>query len=125
MKEAGVVVSPDGSAVYWHLPENRTVGSLPDSRDLWDVFWENRHTMEGFAHSHPGSGIPAPSWEDLTTFAAVEAGLGVRLTWWITSSDTVISLEWTGPGKHDYSISIEPEVDAPWAPELREKSKAL
>ena len=41
--------------------------------------------LAGVAHSHPGGGIPTPSWEDLTTFAAVEDGLGQRLVWWIVS----------------------------------------
>jgi hypothetical protein len=81
--ESGVVVGLDGSPLYWHLPLERTAGSLPNSRPLWDVFWEHRDNLLGFAHSHPGVGIPAPSQEDRTTFSAVERGLGKRLSWWI------------------------------------------
>ncbi len=74
MIECGVVVGIKG-AIHWHLPEGRTMGSIPDTRALWDVFWEHRKLdYLGFAHSHPGSGIPGPSMTDLTTFAAVEAG---------------------------------------------------
>jgi len=121
MIEAGVVVTGAG-AVYWHLPEGRTGGSLPDSRKLWDVLWELRkEEFLGVAHSHPGSGVPGPSWTDITTFAAIELGLGRRLTWWITSSDRVIDLHWKGPNKHDYTANLVAEPD--WAAILREHSK--
>jgi proteasome lid subunit RPN8/RPN11 len=62
---------------------------LPDSRGLWDIFWENRDRLSGFAHSHPGAGVPWPSGTDLTTFRAVEAALGRRLQWWIVTLDQV------------------------------------
>jgi hypothetical protein len=88
--EAGVVVDRAGLPLHWHLPEGRTAGSLPDSALLWDVLWTRRHEIAGFAHSHPGRGAPAPSIVDLTTFAAVEAALGRRLDWWITSEDELV-----------------------------------
>lgn len=121
MIEAGVVVT-DRGPIHWHLPRGRTGGSLPDSRALWDVLWANRRApFLGFAHSHPGSGRPGPSWIDLTTFAAVELGLGRRLTWWITSSDLVVGLCYEGPGKHDYGEFM---VDEPaWAATLRDYSE--
>src|SRR6185369_6039063 len=86
--EAGVVVGYEGEPIFWHLPEGRTAGYLPDSRELWEVIWENRHNVYGIAHSHPGSGLPGPSREDITTFAGIELGLGRRLVWWITSSNS-------------------------------------
>jgi hypothetical protein len=120
MIEAGVVVT-GGGPIFWHLPNGRTGGSLPDSRRLWDVLWDlRREEFLGFAHSHPGSGVPGPSWTDITTFAAVELGLGRRLTWWITSSTHVIALNWRGPNKHEYGASIMEEPD--WAKQLREHS---
>lgn len=122
--EAGVLVGhDDGPSLHWHLPPGRTGGSLPDSANLWDVIWQWHEDgcLDGFAHSHPGSGVPGPSYTDLTTFAAIEAALGRRLLWWITSSDHVIRIDWTGPGKFDYtSVVIEEPY---WAPELREMSK--
>ncbi len=121
MIEAGAVITGAG-VVHWHLPNGRTGGSLPDSRDLWDVLWEHRReAFLGFAHSHPGSGLPGPSWTDITTFAAVELGLGRRLTWWITSSDRVIGLNYEGPKKHDYNHFLADEPD--WAAQLRDYSK--
>lgn len=121
MIEAGVVVTAAGP-VFWHLPTGRSGGALPDSRDLWDVLWDLRKEEQlGFAHSHPGSGVPGPSWTDITTFAAVELGLGRRLDWWITSSDRVILLGWAGPGKHDYNANLVGEPG--WAAQLREHSK--
>lgn len=121
MIEAGVVVVA-GDPVHWHLPVGRSGGSLPDSRQLWDVLWDlRREEFLGFAHSHPGSGVPGPSWTDITTFAAVELGLGRRLDWWITSSDHVILLGWHGPDKHEYKGHLVGEP--PWAPLLREHSQ--
>lgn len=134
--EAGVVIDKNLSPIHWHLPPGRTGGSLPDSRNLWDVIWENRDIVQGFAHSHPGSGAPAPSGTDLSTFVAVEAALGRRLDWWITSSDRLLILHHTEDalppwGKHTHrsrqgtetiylGMVIAPEPD--WAAELRRLS---
>ncbi len=95
MIEVGVVIARTGLPLHWHLPPGRTGGSIPDTRDLWDVFWEHRDNILGFAHSHPGAGTPGPSQTDLSTFAAVEAALGQRLSWWITSSTSLIVCNWT------------------------------
>ena len=62
---------------------------LPDSRSLWDEIWDNRHNLLGVAHTHPGSGPPWPSLTDLTTFHAVENGLGRDLVWFIATSDAI------------------------------------
>jgi hypothetical protein len=121
MIETGVVVTGNGP-VHWHLPEGRTGGSLPDSRTLWDVLWEHRREpFLGFAHSHPGSGVPGPSWTDVTTFSGVEIGLGRRLTWWITSATHMIGLNFEGPGKYDYRSFLVDDVPE-WARKLRELS---
>lgn len=103
--ETGVVVNLQGEPIFWHLPDNRSTGYLPDSRTLWDVLWENRNDLLGFAHSHPGKGYPYPSHEDLTTFAAVEAALGRRLSWWIMSESLIVLFKWIGPGDHDYKTN--------------------
>jgi proteasome lid subunit RPN8/RPN11 len=117
--EAGVVVGLDGSALHWHLPADRSTGALPDSPDLWEVLWSRRQDVLGFAHSHPGAGQPGPSWTDLTTFAAIEAGLGRRLIWWITSADRLIALRWRGPGQHDYEVESAEEQGCSWLHDLR------
>lgn len=124
MIEAGVVVDTSGEPLYWHLPEGRTAGGLPDSRTLWEVFWDSfkAGTLQGFAHSHPGAGVPGPSYSDVTTFAAVEAALGTRLDWWITSEDHVIQLCWGGPDKLSYRATIVSEAPS-WAAELRRLSQ--
>lgn len=124
MIEAGVVVDKSGQPMHWHLPEGRTAGSLPDSRSLWDVLWNafRQDRLLGFAHSHPGSGVPGPSYSDVTTFAAVEAALGKRLDWWITSSDHVVLLRWSGPDKISYRATIVTEAPS-WAAELRRLSQ--
>jgi hypothetical protein len=121
MIESGVVIDMQGLPAYWHLPPGRTGGSLPDSGNLWNFMWENRGHILGFAHSHPGDGVPAPSPEDVTTFSAVERALGRQLWWWITSSECVALYTWVGPGKYDYDG--DRLVETPfWTPELRDYS---
>jgi hypothetical protein len=123
MMEAGVLISKNGEAAYWHEPAGRTSGSLPDSPDLWSVIWELRDHIGGFAHSHPGWGVPGPSQEDVTTFAAVEAALGRRLNWWIISHDKIVLVHHLGKdrGRLDYAVSEAPWLEArlSWLPRLR------
>jgi hypothetical protein len=111
MKEAGVVIDHDGHALHWHAPQGRTVASIPDSRPLWEVLWENREHVFGFAHTHPCNGIPGPSGTDLSTFKAVEAGLGRRLMWFILSEDHASVTFWFGPDDHYETLTMtnEPE----------------
>jgi hypothetical protein len=122
MMEVGVVIDQNLAPIFWHLPEGRTGGSLPDSRLLWDVLWDNRKTLMGFAHSHPGGGRPGPSNTDITTFVAIEAALGRRLDWWITSSDTlVVCRQMERDGRYG-SIVIAKADEPPWADDLRRLS---
>lgn len=121
MQEAGVILDFDYEPLFWHVPHDRSVGALPDSRNLWDIFWDNRQRVLGFAHSHPGYGVPAPSMTDLTTFAAVEAGLGVRLSWWIISGAAAICCKYEGPDKLDYR-TYRVGYNSPWVRRLREFS---
>jgi proteasome lid subunit RPN8/RPN11 len=126
--ETGVVVEgsvdpADGTAMHWHLPEGRNAGYLPDSRTLWDILWENRSKVLGFAHSHPGSGIPGPSWEDITTFSAIERGLGRRLHWWICSRDELVFVMHSGSqDKYDYVVYRQTKTTPSWLNELRRLS---
>jgi hypothetical protein len=93
---------------------------LPDSRELWDVLWAHRHELDGFAHSHPGMGRPGPSGTDLSTFAAIESGLGKRLNWWITTPDAAIVCNWSDP---DYKSTLLSQEDEPsWLADLRHLS---
>ena len=83
--------------------------------------WDSRAVLGGIAHSHPGTGIPSPSQEDLTTFAACEAGLGLRLDWWIITRDEICRFRWAGPDRLRYAVqdTIGP---TPWIDELRDLS---
>jgi hypothetical protein len=124
--EAGVAIDIEGKAFFWHLPFDRSGGALPDSHSLWEVLWENRKRLGGFAHSHPGSGLPGPSYTDVTTFAAIEAALGRRLDWWICSSDGLALFRWKGPDRLGYEI-VSSSADATsfvpaWLTELRDLS---
>jgi hypothetical protein len=95
--EAGLVFDRQGDPIHWHLPPDRTGVALPDSRALWKVLWENRHRLGGVAHTHPWAGPSAPSVIDVTTFAAIEAGLGQRLIWPIVTFTAVGYFVWFGP----------------------------
>lgn len=124
MKEAGILIGGNHRPIYWHVPDARTSVSIPDDRALWNAIWENRHELTGFAHTHPGSGPPTPSLEDITTFAAIEAALGRRLGWWIATQDKLIICEWVGPGEHKYeNQSVEESEFLRWLPELRIRSE--
>lgn len=121
MNEAGVVLDKHGMPIYWHLPLIRTDTSLPDSPLLWVVIWANRTNLSGFAHTHPGSGIPAPSNTDATTFAAIEAALGRRLDWWIASSTDIVLVQWSQT-LGDYNIQHVWTEALPWVARLRKLS---
>lgn len=120
-REAAVVlVDVDGipTPVYWHLPHGRTAVEIPDDAALWDVLWQNRARLVGVAHTHPGSGTPAPSGTDLTTFAAIERALGRTLTWWIvneTDAGVVTAVMRIG-----FTFTAVPAQ--PWMDELRRRS---
>jgi len=117
--EVGVVVFEDGH--YWHEPDGSTSGSLPDSWTLWDVLWENRDRLVGFAHSHPGSGVPAPSHTDISTFRAVEQALGRNLEWWVISRDHVVLCTWERGSTGTWVAHID-EDEHVWLDELRRLS---
>lgn len=104
MIETGVLLDWTGAPIFWHIPLGRTGGSLPDSQLLWEKIWDNRATVGGFAHTHPGRGIPGPSYEDVTTFSGIELALGKRLDWWILSEDHAVLLRWVGPKPYQYGL---------------------
>jgi hypothetical protein len=81
MIEAAAVFDLNFNEVYGHYPNGRTDSWIPDSRDLWEFIWKHRAEVGGVAHTHPWDGEAYPSQTDITTFAAIETGLGKRLLW--------------------------------------------
>lgn len=123
MKELGLLIWNDGSVWIDHEAPNRTAGSISDSADLWQSFWDNRHRVMGHAHTHPGGGVPGPSWTDITTYAAIELGLGKRLDWYVVNRDAVVVCHWKGPNAHDYQvIPTFTFKEASWVSVLRVES---
>jgi hypothetical protein len=100
--EAAMVFDFHGGVIHWHLPPDRSTGAIPDSHDLWQILWDNRAIVGGVAHTHPWHGTPGPSGTDLTTFAAIEAGLGERLVWPIITFTAIRYFTWVGPERLDY-----------------------
>ena len=121
MLETGVVLSLAGIPLYWHMPTNRTASSLPDNATLWEMIWQYRQIVSGFAHSHPGRGLPGPSYEDVTSFAAIEAALGRRLEWPILSANAMVCCRFVGPHRFDYGRIVVAHEPA-WTHELRLRS---
>jgi hypothetical protein len=79
MKEVALVFDKDGRALYWM--DGSSGAAIPDSSSLWDILWAHRKTVGGVAHTHPWDGPSSPSGTDITTFAAIEKGLNLRLVW--------------------------------------------
>lgn len=79
MIEVALVFDKEGKTLHWH--GGQSAGAIHDSRDLWSVLWENRDILGGVAHTHPWNGEAWPSMTDVTTFRAVEKGLGKQLLW--------------------------------------------
>src|SRR5574337_1250342 len=133
--EAGLLIGRLGNILYEHLPPGRTAGGLPDSRELWEVIWKNRRALLapdspssgllGFAHSHPGRGKPIPSPEDLTTFQAVEAGLGERLLWFICTEDQLSVCYWLDEADNYVLLGVDDNDKPLWLDRLRELSYKL
>jgi hypothetical protein len=121
MREGALTLDNFGEVLQWHLPEDRSTGAIPDNFDFWQFLQKNRDNISGVAHSHPGSGIPHPSHTDVTTFSAIELGLGVRWLWWICSSDELSAIYWVGPEKYDYHV-VPVNLCGEWVDLLREYS---
>ncbi len=126
MIETGVVVSVHHEPIFWHEPGGRSSGALPDSRTLWNVLWQAHRDgwLSGFAHTHPGGGMPGPSQEDLSSFVAIENALGRPLNWWIVNADMTVLVRKSTldsvPGREIYGTT---RVDDPvWVPDLRRRS---
>jgi len=128
IRETIVVFDVNGKAIYWHEPDDRSAGYVPDSDDLWDVLWEHRDHLGGYAHTHPGHGPVSPSGIDLTTFDAIEKGLGKQLLWPILSFDQMVCVVRNPLFKskpnvtHRWTVAGPLTIEFDWVDELRRKS---
>jgi hypothetical protein len=113
MIETAVVFDEVGRVIYYHLPKDRTAGSIPDSRRLWDVMEAHVDTLGGTAHTHP-SGYDRPSQEDVTSWSAAELGLAKRFLWAIATKEKTTFWRWVGPGPYDYAGTNTPLPNMEW-----------
>ena len=90
MMETVLVFNRMGKTICFHEPAGQTSGSVPDTRSLWDILWEHRENLGGVAHTHPWEGPAQPSGTDITTFDAIERGLGKRLLWPVVTFTDVL-----------------------------------
>jgi len=124
-----VVFDTTGKAIYWH-DKDASSGYVPDSDDLFDVMWENKDRLGGFAHTHPWDGEARPSSIDLTTYRDLDKAFGKRLVWPVISFTDAVLVFWTKfpdePGEGyviaDFDYLEEFEFD--WVDELRRRSGA-
>ena len=120
--ETAVLVGRDGLPLHWRLGDDRSSGFIPDSQTLWDAAWKHRDDLLGIAHSHPCGGTPSASHTDVSTFAAIEAGLADRLYWWIITEEKVALFRWKGPSPLAYAGVVISELGLPWLDELKRHS---
>lgn len=127
MFEVAVLIDSRQKPLWWHLDPGREWDKIPDSASLWDNIWSCREDILGIAHTHPGSGhYPFPSSDpDLTTFEAVEAGLGRRLIWWIVNETHMSSVVWRDD-MHEYvTIHLHQSFEPKWVLELRQWAEVV
>lgn len=87
--EIACVFDKQGKALYWHDLSDCSRNYIPDSMELWNIVWNNRKVIGGVAHTHPWFGDAVPSQVDVTTFSAIERGIGKLLWWPIVTMDNV------------------------------------
>jgi hypothetical protein len=90
--EVAVVLDKALTPMLWHVPQDGNSGYIPDTVDLWQFLWENQKDVLGVAHTHPWAGTAAPSMTDLTTFQAIDSGLGRNLHWLIITFNRILVL---------------------------------
>lgn len=100
MREVALIFDKEGRPLAWSDDSKAQGCAIPDSRNLWDAIWDYRQQLGGVAHTHPWDGPTGPSSTDLTTFAALEKGLGLRLVW------PIITMT------HELYLSLAPSDDS-------------
>ncbi len=94
MIETALVFDKNGKTIHWHLPPGRNSGVIPDTRELWEILWENRAILGGVAHTHPWDGPAWYSRTDVTTFRAIDNALGQNLLWPVVTFTEVGYFQW-------------------------------
>jgi hypothetical protein len=122
--ETALVFSDTGETLFWHVPLERSEYSLPDSRTLWEVLWENRALLGGVAHTHPWEGPAWPSQTDVTTWRALEKGLGKLLLWPIVTFSDVKYFGWNPITEQYCEMNLEKSTIILDVEKLRELSRS-
>lgn len=123
VRETRLVFDQEGKTLLWPHDPNRSAGYLPDSQSLWDFLWEHRAELGGVAHTHPWDGPSWASGTDVTTFSAIERGLGRRLYWPIVTFTDIQVFVWVGPGDCDYAPLSDPPFSVDDVDSLRQRSR--
>lgn len=126
MMETALVFDRNGKTICFHEPAGRSGGSIPDTRDLWEVIWENRENLGGVAHTHPWDGPAHPSITDVTTFDAIERALGKNLLWPVvtfTEVTYVVRNVLFEDGQHKWTRAGNVTITIEGIEELRARSR--
>lgn len=86
-REVCFLIDHDG-AILWSDASDHPA-SMPDSRERWTRIWELRERLAEIAHSHPGGGLHFSSTDE-ETMAAINAGLGRRMTYSVITPDAML-----------------------------------
>lgn len=117
--EVAMIFDQKGHVIFWLSPNDSSGCYIPDSQVLWDRVWRNRDRVGGIAHTHPWTGRACPSNTDVTTWSAIERGLGKNLLWPIVTMTEVryfvrnvltgeyVETPSTFEGSHDWQEAIE------------------
>ncbi len=95
-REVCFLIDREG-AVLWSDASD-SPAAMPDSRERWTRIWDLREQLAEIAHSHPGGGLHFSSTDE-ETMAAIDAGLGRRLTYSVITPDAMLRR----PGQADDS----------------------
>lgn len=122
MQEVALVFDKQGRSLCWHKSKNPNAAYIEDSHDLWTFLWDNRSIIGGVAHTHPWDGEAWPSHTDVTTFDAIERGLGIRLIWPVVTFSDVGYWQWSDLDNAYVRLSSSPTVVVD-VEELRNRSR--
>lgn len=117
--ECAALIGKDDEVLLWHKPQLSTATYIPDSASLWRSIWAHRDVITGVAHTHPCADAAWPSATDLSTFDALELGLGRKLTWWIVTLAEVVTVQRAEDLRQGWVVSASLTDIPRWVTALR------
>jgi len=92
-REVLFFISSSGDVLFQTTDDN---AGFVDGNKLWHLLYKYRNGIKYIVHSHPGSGAPRPSHEDLSTFKSMGYAGFAHVEWVIITRDYVHSFDRDG-----------------------------